>query len=97
MAEDLAACVVLIAVASVTAKAAVRAVAAAVAETAVLRMQYLRFSYKHMVLSQFLEWLVHFGCIFAMACHLRLFFHGFSMVIVFFYSWGLQLTILIHF
>ena len=50
LAEDLAACVVLVAVASVTAKAAVPAVAAAVAETAVLRMQYLRFSYKHLVL-----------------------------------------------
>ena len=49
LAEDLAACVVLVAAASGTAKAAVPAVAAAVAETAVLRMQYLRFSYKHLV------------------------------------------------
>ena len=48
-AVDLAAFVVLVAVASVTAKAAVPAVAAAVAETAVLRMQYLRFSYKHLL------------------------------------------------
>ena len=48
---DLAAFVVLVAVASVTAKAAVPAVAAAVAETAVLRMQYLRFNYNHLVLN----------------------------------------------
>ena len=49
LAEDLAACVVLVAAVSVTAKAAVPAVAAAVAETAVLRMQKLHFRYKHLV------------------------------------------------